>query len=97
MKHTIQEENWREKFRIKFHRYNMEDNRDVMVEELSGDLEDFISSLLASQLQSILESLEKEKLLEVAVNPERLLQKQYYNKGIEKGRSIISNRMGTKI
>lgn len=94
MKHTIQEENL-----IKQLGATDREAKFIMKimsnEEFSDTLKD-IRFLLSSQLQSIFESLEKEKLLEVAVNSERLLQKQYYNKGIEKGRSIISNRMGKK-
>lgn len=45
---------WIEDFRVKFHRYAMEDNRDVLVEELSGKIEDFIQSQIEAETKRCL-------------------------------------------
>ena len=51
-------ENWEEMFRKKFHNYTMDDPRDVMVEEMSGELEDFVYSLLEEQKLAIRKEIE---------------------------------------
>jgi hypothetical protein len=45
----IKAEDWKGKFRERFHSYTMDDPRDVMVEECSGDIEDFIRELIEEE------------------------------------------------
>lgn len=114
MKHTIQEDNWRDEFNEKFVAHitssagNIEHDRAVIFFEDTVKIRDFISSLLASQLQSIIESLEEMKM---KYYEDMSKEEQYktdslfidfvgvdgYNKALSDVQSIISNRMGNKI
>lgn len=86
-------QDWIEDFRVKFHRYNMEDNRNVMVEELSGKIEDFISNLLSSQLLSLYEEVEKmKKECEECENRE-IHELDPYNITLSDVQKIIKNNM----
>lgn len=87
MKHTIQEDNWRERFDKEF-------SDSIYAVKRAEHIKSFISSMFASQLQSILSEVEKLPSYnmevssfghtESALNREQVL-------------SIISNRMGEKI
>lgn len=100
-------ETWRELFDKDFENLKKLKHLDIKYWNVSKEhthtlfdsVADFISQTLSSELQGIVEELEKGKLLYPAPKGQRLLsreQMQCYNLGFSDAQEIIRRRMGEK-
>lgn len=110
MKHTIQEENWRERFDEKYHYQNgvellLNSPNHSQTYDVTFGIKKFIADELASQLQSILEEVKEmnkcmcgggflKKLNIAHISGECRLNSKEYFQALSDVQSIISNRVG---
>lgn len=79
----------RDKFSIFWQRESQHTEQTYLTADTIGIFLDFIRTLLKEQREGMAEKLEGAKLLEVAFSTQRLREKEYYNKGINRALDLL--------